>query len=801
MKGLDLFSIGGNNCYQCRFNKNKTNNVVLGNGKKKIMLIFDSPDKSSPNTYINNKALNSLENKLYKLGIDLYNDCFLVNAINCKTDGKIQIKEIKYCRNNVLKIIKDTRPNKIITLGPISLLSILDIDDFEKYVGYVIPLLDFNAWLCCNYELNYALLTKDEVMFNLFDKYLEKFILLDKPLPKIIDNVKILYDVKDINNVLVELNNKNSLIAVDFETTGKKPHKGDHHIICVSICDGVVSYVFEMNDFIKDNLIALFENDKVGKIGHNSKYEMVWAKKILNCDIKNWVWDTMIAAHSIDNRNGISGLKFQTFVNFGIKGYDDGLKKFMMPGDDSFNTLNKVSIYDLMKYCGLDSLYTFELYKQQINSVREFQKKGIYFFMDGQKVFSIIENNGLRINKDYFDTIDNVIDNKMKEISKEILTSDEVKNWPTNNFNFNSTQQLSRLLFDILKYKSKSKTAKGNYSVSSDVLEELNTSFTKKILEYKKYDKIKNTYISNIKKEVVGEYIYPNFNLNMVVSFRSSSDSPNFHSMPKRDKEAQKIIRTGFIVRDNHVLMEIDYSAIEVRISACYHKDKEMIKYINDSKSDMHRDIAKLIFMKDDITKEERYIAKNSFVFPQFYGDYYKNCASVIWKTANDDLLKKFKNYQQFENHVKDIEYEFWNRKFVEYNEWKTDIWNFYLKKGFVKLYTGFICTGYMNKKQVTNYPIQGSAFHCLLWSLIELQKFITENKLNSLIVGQIHDSMIVDVDVNELEELSNVIYTIMTKKIREYWDWIIVPLDVEMKVSNAGGNWFDMKEFKIIKK
>jgi DNA polymerase I-like protein with 3'-5' exonuclease and polymerase domains len=211
--------------------------------------------------------------------------------------------------------------------------------------------------------------------------------------------------------------------------------------------------------------------------------------------------------------------------------------------------------------------------------------------------------------------------------------------------------------------------------------------------------------------------------------------------------------------------------------------------------------MAKLIFMKDDITKEERHIAKNSFVFPQFYGDYYKNCASVIWKTANDDLLKKFKNYQQFENHIKDIEYEFWNRKFVEYNEWKTDIWNFYLKKGFVKLYTGFICTGYMNKKQVTNYPIQGSAFHCLLWSLIELQKFIKENKLNSLIVGQIHDSMIVDVDVNELEELSNVIYTIMTKKIREYWDWIIVPLDVEMKVSDIGGNWFDMKEFKIIKK
>ena len=84
---------------------------------------------------------------------------------------------------------------------------------------------------------------------------------------------------------------------------------------------------------------------------------------------------------------------------------------------------------------------------------------------------------------------------------------------------------------------------------------------------------------------------------------------------------------------------------------------------------------------------------------------------------------------------------------------------------------------------------------------MIELQKFITENKLNSLIVGQIHDSMIVDVDVNELEELSNVIYTIMTKKIREYWDWIIVPLDVEMKVSDIGGNWFDMKEFKIIKK
>ena len=135
---------------------------------------------------------------------------------------------------------------------------------------------------------------------------------------------------------------------------------------------------------------------------------------------------------------------------------------------------------------------------------------------------------------------------------------------------------------------------------------------------------------------------------------------------------------------------------------------------------------------------EHKYLrnaTKNSFVFPQFYGDYYANnaqgfCNSWLhlplgrWKPGtgpdmpdgklSDHMISKgIKSYQDFEDHMKKIEKDFWGNRFRVYQKWK-DTWvEAYQKKGFFDMYTGFRCSGIMKKNEVINYPVQGAAIHC----------------------------------------------------------------------------------------
>ena len=277
------------------------------------------------------------------------------------------------------------------------------------------------------------------------------------------------------------------------------------------------------------------------------------------------------------------------------------------------------------------------------------------------------------------------------------------------------------------------------------------------------------------------------------------------------------ICRQALYPRPGHQLIEIDFSGIEVKIATCYHKDPTMIAYNKDPHSDMHGDMTIQIFdIKKSLPsfKVLRYATKNGFVFPQFYGDYYKNCAKNLacnwgklpagkWQkgqgieldtkefTLADHLIAKgFNSLESFENHIKKIEDDFWNKRFPEYTAWKERWWKIYNKYGYFDLVTGFRCQGIMNKRQVINYPVQGAAFHCLLWTLITVDEFLQYSEFDSHIVGQIHDSIIIDANINEVDDIVDMVYEIATEQLPKNWPWIIVPLDVEVDVCPIDGSW-----------
>ena len=265
------------------------------------------------------------------------------------------------------------------------------------------------------------------------------------------------------------------------------------------------------------------------------------------------------------------------------------------------------------------------------------------------------------------------------------------------------------------------------------------------------------------------------------------------------------------------MILEIDYSGIEVRIAACYHKDPKMIQDITNPENDMHRDMAMACYLleKDEVTKDTRYCGKNKFVFPQFYGDYYKNCATNLWsaidvlklKTKDGTPLKthlkqqKIPCYLRFEKHIQDVEDYFWNERYQVYGSWRENHFKKYCTTGYITLKTGFICKGFMTRNEVINLPVQGSAFHCLLWSFIQLNKWMKKNCKKSFKIGQIHDSIVMDVNPSELNKIMIAARRIMTRELPRHWPWIIVPIDIEAEVTPVNGSWYLKKEIHQTKK
>ena len=332
------------------------------------------------------------------------------------------------------------------------------------------------------------------------------------------------------------------------------------------------------------------------------------------------------------------------------------------------------------------------------------------------------------------------------------------------------------------------------------------------IITWRETHKIKGTYVEGFLRESIDGVIHPNQNLHTVTTYRPSTTSPNFANIPNRDEAAKKMVRTGIIPRKDHILLTVDYDQVEV-ISGCfYHKDPVMMDYVSNPLNDMHRDQALRLFLlePDQITKQIRYAAKNQFIFPEFYGDYWGQCAKGLWDSAKklcpnndkypltDHLFDKgITNYKQFESHVKEEERIFWKEKFKVFDEWKEIAWQDYLDKGYIEYLTGFRCGGVLDKKNVVNYPFQGTAFHLLLWSLIELEEETRTQGWDSQICLQVYDEMMFDVHPDELDDLVPLIRDTMTTKIRKHFPWINVPLSVEIKVSKVNGNWFDMEELK----
>jgi len=237
-----------------------------------------------------------------------------------------------------------------------------------KWRGWTIPDRDFKCWVCPVFHPSFVSRAEGKEVETIWKQDLQRAVdCVEKPLPRYRKpKVEIIEDLSILHNL------KSKQVAFDYETTGLKPHARGHRIICASVARSENHcFVFMMPKKKRDRqpFIDLLADKSIVKMAHNIKFEEVWGVVRLRQPVQNWIWDSMLAAHILDNRPGVTGLKFQTYVHFGIVDYSSEVAPYLQANQKGGNELNRIhellekpgGAGKLMHYCALDSIYEYRL--------------------------------------------------------------------------------------------------------------------------------------------------------------------------------------------------------------------------------------------------------------------------------------------------------------------------------------------------------------------------------------------------------------------------------------------------------
>jgi DNA polymerase I-like protein with 3'-5' exonuclease and polymerase domains len=448
-------------------------------------------------------------------------------------------------------------------------------------------------------------------------------------------------------------------------------------------------------------------------------------------------------------------------------------------------------------------------------------------FLEGSLALAELEHQGMRIDKLYLDEAIITTGKKIRRMEQELREDKDVfPVWQRaygEKLNFGSRDQLAKVLFGEMKYSARG-TTKGDRreSTSKKTLELIDQPFVKKYIKLEEFTKARSTYLVGLRRESVERdgywWVHPSFNLNTVITMRSSSNGPNVQNQPKRNPDIAELVRRCFIARDGTLFVEPDLSMHEVRVGGIVTGDKELRRYIFDPNSDMHRDQSREVFLLDEVPKDVRSWVKNDFVFATFYGSAAANCARNLWddidlfnlKTAEGVPLKKHLakkgskelgdcDYKAepgphtFVFHVKKCQANLW-RRFKGYDDWRRQTFEQYQRQGWIQTKTGFVFDGIGSKNEVCNYDIQGSSFHCLLWVLIRVLKKLKKYRMKSVVVAEIHDSLPSNSPPKEVGDFLDICQETITEDLPRAWKWLTIPLAMEAEAAPLGKSWYDLE-------
>jgi len=347
-------------------------------------------------------------------------------------------------------------------------------------------------------------------------------------------------------------------------------------------------------------------------------------------------------------------------------------------------------------------------------------------------------------------------------------------------FNLNSPKQIQEILFDKLQLPVKKKTPGGTPSTDEDVLQELALDYPlpKILLEYRGMAKLKSTYTDKLPLMVnrrTGR-VHTNYSQATAVTGRLASNDPNLQNIPIRTAEGRRI-REAFIAPSGSHLVSADYSQIELRIMAHLSDDAGLLRAFANGE-DIHRATAAEIFAitPDSVSSEQRRYAK-VINFGLIYGMSVYGLAAQLnieRDAAKQYIDRYFARYPGVKNYMDNTRVQAKQQGYVE-TVYGRRLW-------LPEINGGNGMRRQAAERAAINAPMQGTAADLIKLAMIAVQNWLTQEKLKTLLIMQVHDELVLEVPDDELAKIKENLPQLMCKVAQ-----LKVPLEVGVGV---GKNW-----------
>lgn len=604
--------------------------------------------------------------------------------------------------------------------------------------------------------------------------------------------------------------------GIDCETTGLDPRNDE--IVGISIANQDTAFYFTQDALapFASKLRVKAQNPSHLFVFHNAVFDMHFIAQ-LGVEFVN-VADTMIASFMVDeNRQQKLKPLAEHYLNISLElptfkdmqkalyqelrdNYKEDLKAYRRenpaggtplfgkednPPEMKFSSYKEITALDMPpqefgRYAALDARLTFDLWQKMKYYLKEEEVEEIFWGLEMPFIFVLyqMEKSGLGIDKEQLYVLE-------KKYTQEMKTCEEkLQGMAGEDFNPNSTQQLADYLYEQRGFKPTIHTATGAPSTNVLSLQRLepedDSGFVTAVLEYRKYSKLLSTYIQPFIELVEIQdtdepRIYGSYNQTGTVTGRLSSSNPNLQNIPGHGETGDDL-RKLFIAKEGYMIVNCDYSQLELRILAHYSQDENYIELFKEG-GDPHQQTA-------DLVGVERSIGK-TLNFAWAYGAGPRKLCDTIEKSgyprpSQGDAREWIDGFEQARPALV---------------QWKENVIKWAKKLGYVRTiakrkrhleginsYDG--ASRGRAERQAVNSIIQGSAADIINYASVILYDLFKGNHFDAKIIGQVHDELLIEVREDQAERVAK-----RTKEIMENAGQVFemrVPLEADPGVAKS---------------
>ena len=570
-------------------------------------------------------------------------------------------------------------------------------------------------------------------------------------------------------------------ICFDTETTSVDAIRAELVGVSFAVKAGEAWYVPVTEDkaevmAVLEPFKAIFADESVTKIGQNIKYDINVLHRY-GVEVNGPLFDTMVAHYLMypDGRHNMDALA-EIFLDYSTVSITTLIGK---KGKDQ-KSMRDIPQDKISDYACEDADITLQL-KEKFEPM--LAKKQVRKLFDDVEmplvpVLAAMEREGIRLDGDELRSMSVVLAEDLEKVEEGIYEEAGEK------FLISSPKQVGQILFEKLKITDKPKKTKtGQYATGEDVLSKLvnDHAIVASILKFRELTKLKNTYVDVLPELINPETgrIHTTYNQVVAATGRLSSDNPNLQNIPIRTERGRQI-RKAFVTRDEgHILLAADYSQIELRIIAQISGDEGMMDAFKQG-LDIHASTAAKVFgvPLEEVTREMRSKAK-AVNFGIAYGQGAFGLAqnlNIGRKEAREIIDNYFEQFPKIRSYMEEI---------IEKSR----------EKGYCETILGrrrylrdIDSPNAIARKQAErlaiNAPIQGSAADMIKIAMIDVQKMLQTEGFKTKMLLQVHDELVFDVPMDEVESVTKRVCDLMEGAIK-----MEVPIKVD---SGEGTTWLE---------